>query len=97
MVTQAQLRRRGRNYKAVVDSLLNLEAFEHTTMSALWEADAISGEPTYNVYSYRTLVAQFRPGAGYWVTTERYSVTTSKQCGKIRYAFSMREKSSLNP
>lgn len=43
----------------------------------------------YVVYSYRTPIAWHDTEAGWIVPDERYSVTTSKHQGKVRFAISL--------
>ena len=49
-----------------------------------------SADGAYYVYSYSTLIAKAE-GNKVWITTRRYSNTTSKQLIQVRRAFSERD------
>lgn len=73
------------NYSEIRDALRRNEPFEHSgTMTGRVNGDR------YEVYSYRTLIAyRMLNGAGTWLTGQKYSKTTSRQCNIIRRAWGL--------
>jgi hypothetical protein len=70
----------GRNYKTVEVALRDRVPFVHRSMSGEWE------QGTYVVKSYSTVVATIDADEK-WITSQRYSQTTSKHIAIIRRAW----------
>ena len=83
------------NYKQIEQKLANLEEFTGNTLRGYWQGAGFQAE--YRVVSYATLVATAgypwtRDGvapANKWITEQKYSVTTTKQCNIIRRAWGL--------
>jgi len=85
------------NYKVIEEKLAELEEFKGNSLRGYWQGEGLQAE--YRVISYNTLVAT----AGFpwsrngelqavnkWVTPEKYSVTTTKQCNIIKRAWGLK-------
>lgn len=70
------------NYKVIEKKLAWLEEFKGNSLRGYW----FDGE--YQVISYYTLVATVK-GSEKWVTSNKYSVTTTKQCNIIKRAWGL--------
>ena len=70
------------NYKVIEQKLANLEEFNGNSLRGYWF------DGVYQVISYYTLVATSSPDKK-WVTSNKYSVTTSKQCNIIKRAWGL--------
>lgn len=72
------------NYKEVEQLLAERKPFKHAhSMRAEYSGD------TYEVYSYRTLIAKYDTAENtWWLNENKYSVTTSKQQSILRRVIS---------
>jgi hypothetical protein len=77
------------NYRTIERKLATLTPFNGNSLRATWELGADGGE--YVVYSYQTEIARFLPSFGgeYWVSPDKYSVTTSRQQNLIKRAWGL--------
>jgi hypothetical protein len=72
------------NYKQIENAIKNCEGFKHNgTMTA--EHD----ENLYKIYSYSTLIASKSIDGVTWLNPNRYSMTTARQMGIIKRAWSI--------
>lgn len=71
-----------------IKNRLSFTAGAHT-MSARWENDE------YRVYSYRALIAVAKSNDRVWITSEKYSQTTSRHTSKARQGFADELKVTL--
>ena len=72
------------NYKEIETKLDRLEPFTGNSMKAKWHS------LTYAVYSYDTIIATYTRSETdpyqqlFWVTDEKYSVTTSRHINLVK-------------
>ncbi len=71
------------NYGEVLDYLTRGVPFRHRSISGHYDGT------TYTVLSYSTVVATWPQGEPKWLTSTKYSVTTSKHMGYIRRAWNV--------
>jgi len=62
----------------------NYTDFTGNTMSGTWEVR--DGLPIYFIRSYRAIIGFYRADIGWELSTEKYSVTTSKHQNYLRRA-----------
>jgi hypothetical protein len=74
------------NYKTIETKLANRQPFTGNSLRGYWIP--LEGEQTYCVYSYNTLIATIKDGGGpRWVSTTKYSNTTTRQQNLIKRAW----------
>jgi hypothetical protein len=69
-------------YKTIPNKIAQLLPFEGNSTRGIWNGK------TYEVYSYRTLIAT-ADGSAQWLDAHKYSVTTSKLQNIIRVAWKL--------
>lgn len=68
-------------YKQIDAMLRNHEPFRGNSLTGEWRGE------TFVVISYETIIAAFTPGNMPVITSRKYSVTTSKQTSRVRFAW----------
>jgi hypothetical protein len=71
------------NYYAISDRLKNREPFTGNSLRGFWDGD------TYKVFSYNTLIATLESGGPRWVSSTKYSNTTSRGQNLIKRAWGL--------
>ena len=71
------------NYRTIEHKLRNRETFRGNSMHGFWNGN------TFEVYSYRTIIAMHRDGIGA-VIDKKYSTTTSRHQNLIRKAWGVK-------
>ena len=71
------------NYKTIATKLANFEAFRGNSLNAFYLGEV------YRVYSYTTLIAEVGNMGNKLVSTNKYSVTTSRHQNLIRNAWGL--------
>ena len=70
------------NYKTIENKLAQLIPFKGNSARGIWNGK------TYEVYSYRTLIAT-ADGSVQWLDTRKYGNTTSRQQNLIKKAWGL--------
>ena len=65
----------------VPEAISNRKEFQGNSLSARWEGE------DYVVRSYATAIAIAKANGHYWITSDKYSVTTSKHTNYVRRGF----------
>lgn len=77
------------NYETIARKLRNCEDFRGNSMSGAWV------EGIYNVWSYNTLIADYKDGyldegePRYWLDDTKYSTTTSRHQNLVRRSWGL--------